>query len=371
MSTRSSRTTGDLVAKVEGDQTPDTTPTPASFPQFFAEKQARIERLLPQGMSVERFMQLIVNQVRANPDLGACTYESILGAAMTAAQSGLEPGPLGFAYLVPRWNSRHHRDPDSGRWVGAQECQLLLGYRGLVALAYRSKLVASVEAHAVYPGDVFKVRRGLDEQLVHEPEVRTADRGGEPWAYWALARFANGAHAWEVMDLDDIEEYRLRSDRQKKDGGSRKDAWLSDYDAMAKKTVFRRLVPWLPLEDRLAEIISKDETVTTIDDPMPVPIDVHVTESPPAASADRGGDGSPEEAGDAPAGSSGEPQDEPEPEPGDDLDEITDRDRLKRMAEDAGCDVPPRASVATLRSLIREARVKAEPADGDGDGGEG
>ena len=37
--------------------------------------------------------------------------------------------------------------------------------------------------------------------------------------------------------------------------------WVTDYDAMACKTVVRRMVPWLPMSVEAAQAIERDEQV--------------------------------------------------------------------------------------------------------------
>src|SRR5690606_30662561 len=61
----------------------------------------QIARALPKHMDPDRLARIATTVLRQTPQLGQCTPESLLGALMTCAQLGLEPGPLGHAYLVP------------------------------------------------------------------------------------------------------------------------------------------------------------------------------------------------------------------------------------------------------------------------------
>lgn len=79
---------------------------------------------------------------------------------MQSAQLGLEPGSaLGQAYLVPYGN----------------QCQLILGYRGMIDLARRSGQVLSLSAFAVHEGDEFSYQLGLHPDIHHVPSCE-ADR---------------------------------------------------------------------------------------------------------------------------------------------------------------------------------------------------
>ena len=81
-----------------------------------------LAKVLPQGVTPERLTRTYMTEIRRNPKLLECTQESLLGALLLSAQVGLDPGPLGYVYLVPF----------------KSECSWILGYTGIIALARRS-----------------------------------------------------------------------------------------------------------------------------------------------------------------------------------------------------------------------------------------
>src|SRR5262245_6000224 len=86
---------------------------------------AMIEQLrtaLPKHVTPERLARIVLTELRRVRGLADCTPQSLFGAVMTCAQLGLEPGVLGQAWIIP--------------YKG--EATLVVGYRGLVALAWRS-----------------------------------------------------------------------------------------------------------------------------------------------------------------------------------------------------------------------------------------
>ena len=88
--------------------------------------QRRLSDSLPAlGMDGNRFANLIMSEVRRTPKLAQCTVPSLAGAVLTCAQLGLEPGPMGLAWIIPRMNRRK----------GCMEANFQLGYRGAVQLA--------------------------------------------------------------------------------------------------------------------------------------------------------------------------------------------------------------------------------------------
>ena len=142
----------------------------------------KLAEVTPKHLSADRLVRIAVASCSKTPQLLQCTPTSVLNAVMQAAQLGLEPGgPLGDAYLVPY----------------KTECQLIVGYRGLVALARRSGQIISIEAHVVHEKDRFVCKYGLDAVLVHEPDW-SADPG-PVIAVYAVARLKDGGVQYEVM----------------------------------------------------------------------------------------------------------------------------------------------------------------------------
>src|SRR5690554_5026431 len=122
-------------------------------------QKPEIARALPRHMDPDRLARIATTVMRQTPQLAQCTPESFLGALMTCAQLGLEPGPLGHAYLVPY----------------GREVTFVPGYRGLLELARRSGQIRTIAAHVVKQNDEFEFELGLEPKLVHRPALR--DRG--------------------------------------------------------------------------------------------------------------------------------------------------------------------------------------------------
>lgn len=200
-----------------------------------------IARALPRALSVDRFLRMLLTEFRHNPALKNCNPLSLMAAAVQAAQLGLEPGSgLGHCYLVPFKDNR----------AGTINVQLMIGYKGLLDLARRSGQVLSFAARAVYPGDDFEFSFGIDEMIRHKP---AAERGGELTYTYAVCKLRGGGIQVDVMSRADVERHRARS-RAKNDG-----PWVTDYDAMALKTVARRLLKWCPISIEMQKAIGVDE----------------------------------------------------------------------------------------------------------------
>jgi recombination protein RecT len=205
-------------------------------------QRSEIARALPRHMDPDRLARIATTVVKTTPKLLECTTESLLGALMTSAQTGLEPGPLGHAYFVPRWNSK----------ARANECQWQIGYTGIIELARRSGNLKSIEARTVYDNDEFEAIYGLEDRLHHKP---LWGNRGTPMLWYMVAKFLDGGHFWHVMGRDEIDAHRARS------ATPEAGPWKSDYDAMARKTTIRVAKPYLPLSAEIASMLDHDETV--------------------------------------------------------------------------------------------------------------
>lgn len=206
--------------------------------QLIQQMRPEIARALPNQMNPDRMARIATTVIRQTPALARCTPESFLGALLTASQLGLEPGPIGEAYLVPY----------------GQVCTFVPGYRGLIKLARNSGQLRDIWAEVVFANDTFRYSLGLHRDLVHEPA--TGDRG-KPVAVYAAAQLVDGGTPFVVMTVDEVEAIRGRS-RAGKNG-----PWVTDWNAMAKKTVVKQLMKWLPLSAEVAAATALDGSVRT------------------------------------------------------------------------------------------------------------
>ena len=211
--------------------------------------------LVGKYMNPERMLALCVNAIRKTPKLAQCDPRSVLGAMMASAGLGLEPNtPAGHAYLVPY--DKRGKLPD-GKWgVVSTECQFLIGYKGFVALAYRSPLVESVESEAIHENDTFEHMQGSKNFLTFKKALK--NRGDIIGAY-CLIKLKGGAELAVTLPIEEIHKARDKSEtyqalRRKIDSAtSDKDRayaekqladtpWVLWEDDMASKTVIKKLV---------------------------------------------------------------------------------------------------------------------------------
>lgn len=233
--------TSDLIQRKQAEMK---APEKKTMQQYIKNMEGEIAKALPSVITPERFTRIVLSAISVNPQLGACTPASFLGAMMTSAQLGLEVNtPLGQAYVLPYRNK------------GVLEAQFQLGYKGLIDLAYRSGEVEVIQAHVVYENDEFECEYGLDPKLTHKPASK--DRG-EPAKVYAVFKTKSGGYGFEVMSMDDV---RRHAAKYSKSYNSSFSPWKTNFEEMAKKTVLKRVLKYAPLKSDFVRGIAQDETV--------------------------------------------------------------------------------------------------------------
>lgn len=210
-----------------------------------------ISRTLPKHIGVERMTRVALTLMRSNPELQQCHPASFIGALLTCAQLGVEPGPLGHAYIVPFRNKK----------TGTKEATFILGYKGMIDLARRSGKLHKITAHTVYQREIdegrFKVLYGSDERLHHDPML--FGERGPAVAYYAIAWIEGQTEPiFQVLSAADVDKFRRRSPTQREQPSG---PWVTDFQAMAWKTCVRRLGTWLPQSVEYAAAVGNDDTV--------------------------------------------------------------------------------------------------------------
>lgn len=204
-----------------------------------------MQQVLPKHMDADRMARIALNVIRTNPLLLQCNMPSLMGAVMESAKLGLEPGMLGQAYILPFKNYKASKE--AGRDV--YEAQWILGYRGMIDLVRRSGQVSSIRASVIHENDDYEIIEGLDANLIHKP-LLSGDRGA-PVIFYAVAVLKDGSKEYQWMSKTDVDKHRDKYSKAKNYG-----PWVDSYDEMAKKTVLRRLVKYLPIS---VEFLSNDE----------------------------------------------------------------------------------------------------------------
>lgn len=196
----------------------------------------RFDELL--GERTPQFLSSVISLVNADKNLQAAFHEApmtVIQSALKAATLDLPIEPsLGYAYIVPFNNSYK----DENGWHKRMEANFIIGYKGLVQLCLRTGAYSRVpDAVDVREGELVRYDR-LTGDCEFKWEEDEEKREQLPIiGYAGYFRLKNGAEKTIYMTVKQIEAHE-RKNRKGKDMGK---GWRDDFDAMARKTIVRRL----------------------------------------------------------------------------------------------------------------------------------
>ena len=220
-----------------------------SIPEMIRVLEPEIKKALPSVISPDRFLRMAMNTLNENSQLRESSPLSFIAALLNAAQLGLEPNtPLGQAYLVPYKNK------------GLLETQFILGYKGLINLAFRSGQMKMIQAHVVREQDMFDFEYGLNPKLVHRPANGSPEERGEITYIYGVYTLSNGGCGFEVCSKAEIDAFAAK---YSKAFSSTFSPWSTAYEEMAKKTVIKRVLKYAPISADLQRMLSTDESIKT------------------------------------------------------------------------------------------------------------
>jgi len=199
--------------------------------------KTQIKNALPKQISPDRFIRIITTVLRKNPKLMACDKMSLLGAIITSAQLGLEPGPLNQCHFIPYGN----------------QCEFQLGYEGILELMRRSGEIKSMDGAVVYEKDEFSYEKGLNPKLYHKPCLEE-NRGEKKCAYF-VAHFKDGGYYFLVMGKNQIMKAKACAKTQS--------VWKDWEEEMWLKTVIKKARKFMPISPELKENLEVDSIVRT------------------------------------------------------------------------------------------------------------
>lgn len=203
----------------------------------------QIEMQLAGALNSDAFVRAAISEISKSDKLQQAAPTSVLGSIMLAAQLKLEIGSaLGHFYLTPRKNGDN--------W----ECVPIIGYTGLVELAYRSGQISKVETLLVREGDSFDYwadsRGGL--QYSWRPASMDDTR---PWTgvIASASRTTAGDPIWAYLTREKV--------LARRPNGWERGPWKTHEEEMARKTAVRELAPYLPKSTEFAQAVQAQRQV--------------------------------------------------------------------------------------------------------------
>ena len=223
-----------LPAEVKQGEIVEANP-PKTLDEIFTSEyaMAAIQKAAPKHLSAERFLRIANTAMSRVPKLRQCTVASVWNCLIQLSTVGLEPDGRN-AHLIPY----------------GKECTLIIDYKGIVTCVRRSGEVSDIHADVVCENDQFEFDMGKVTKHIRDLKKPR----GAMYAAYSKVVFKDGEVSYDVMDKPEIDAIRKRS------AAGKSGPWVTDYNEMAKKTVFRRHSKWLPFSPEVQRVIEADDS---------------------------------------------------------------------------------------------------------------
>ena len=187
----------------------------------------------------QRFISSVVSAVQGNQALAECTNSSILSAALIGHSLKLPQSPqLQMFYLVPYNNTKKDA---AGKETTVKEAVFQLSYRGYLQLAMRSGQYRHLNACDIREGEL-KSFNPITEEYVFNAITDYEKRKELPIiGYYAYFEMTNGYKKELYWSKEQMEAHAKKYSQSYRKGW-KNSFWVSDFDAMALKTMIRQLV---------------------------------------------------------------------------------------------------------------------------------
>lgn len=188
------------------------------------------------GKRAPQFISSVVSMVNADKTMQMAFYESpmtVIQAALKAATFDLPIDQnLGYAYIVPFKNYKK----DTGKSV--HEATFILGWKGMHQLALRTGAYKTINVIDVREGELESYNRLTEEVKINFIEDEEERESKPVIGYLGYYRLVNGAEKTIYMSIKQIEAHEQKFRK----GQNMGKGWREDFDAMARKTVYRKLI---------------------------------------------------------------------------------------------------------------------------------
>lgn len=211
--------------------------------QLMIKMKGDIVNVLPSNVDFDKFQKCAIHVYNADEELQSCEVMTFIAAMIECSRLGLEPNSaLGQAYLVPT------------KVDGVDKVEVQIGYKGMIELAYRSGKIKSIYTNEVRSNDEFYIDYGLDQKLVHRPFL--GEDRGDVIGYYAVYHLESRGSSFLFMTVSEVKAHSKKYLKSFNNS-----LWDSEFDAMARKTVIKRLLKYAPLSVEVQQTFSKDELV--------------------------------------------------------------------------------------------------------------
>lgn len=210
------------------------------------------------GKNAGTFVASVIDLYNGDTGLQQCQPKQVVMEALKAAVLHLPINKaLGYAYVIPFKNTKNV----NGQWVKVYEPVFQMGYKGYIQLAMRTGQYRTINADAVYEGELRNVNK-LTGEIAFDGE-RTSDKVVGYFCYFELL---NGFSKTLYMTVEQMANHAKRYSKglvKYDEAGNKVDVtvdslvaladlpmapdsktvgWLGNFHGMAIKTVIRNLL---------------------------------------------------------------------------------------------------------------------------------
>lgn len=219
----------------------------------------QISGVVASGYTLDDWAKIAVDVFATNPKLVTCSTVSLIRAFSDAMEAGLRPNSKeGYCYIIP--------------FRG--EATFVMGYYGLLELAYRTGMVRDIRGQLVYANDEYSSETQNNAIVInhkYNSMQPIADRGKLIGGYAILRTVNDGTYTTE-LSYEELEQRRLMSP------AAELEVWRNNRTEMYKKTLLRNLIKYVrkQWEDRSPYTAAGGELAATkqVDsDPNQLPTD--------------------------------------------------------------------------------------------------
>jgi recombination protein RecT len=214
---------------------------------FSQKVQEKIARHFTDEFQKQKFVDALISIYMSNADLQKCEPQSIIYAAVKAAELGLPLNSMGYAYVIPYGN----------------KAQFQISYRGLLRLAMRSGLLTKINVVPVTNNYLVDYTEVGDLRL-----IKTADNPTSPdiVGFFGYLEYKTG---FTHSIYKTTEELMKHGQKFSKTFNSVNSIWKTHFEEMATKTIIKNLLSRYMMDEDLKYIdaaIEADQAIFEEDD---------------------------------------------------------------------------------------------------------
>lgn len=216
--------------------------------------QQLLQNTLGDKKIAQTFIANILTAVGNNSELAECSNASIVSAGLMANSLNLSMSQtLGFCYVLP------YKTFDKKTNTYVKKAQFVVGYKGLLQLAFRTGSYETIGVREVHKGEHIGLNEFGEDKFKFSHEFDNNEIIG----YYAYFKLVNGFKKTMYWTKEQCEKHG------KKYSKSYGKLWTESFDFMAQKTVLKQLISKYGIMSiELEKAVKFDQSVIENDQPI-------------------------------------------------------------------------------------------------------